>query len=186
VLARCQEDVHALPHLWLVRGKAEGVCHCLTDRTAAVEHQAWEGEATPASKAWTSVPRGDGDRAEEADIVKLQHHPHSEAARTQERPGAEHRVKVVYVDDGCTNFVDCASDVLIRKSTGNQGKAACEPGRLCGRPLSKPMTNVGCGESLHLERDRTLLSAAQAVTVVDDDDTSRICLHESILIPAAT
>ncbi len=92
-----QEAVDGVEHRGLVHRQRGGVGRRLGQRSAAVEHQPREGVAPAAAKAGAAVAGGDGDRAEQAQVVQVQHHPRTGRASGGQALRADQRLHVVHV-----------------------------------------------------------------------------------------
>ena len=97
VLARHHEPVDVLEHRGLVARQRGGVHQRLGHGLAAVEREARQRVPVVAAEARPAVARRHADRAEEAQVVQVEHHGGAGLSGGGEGPGAERGQHVVHV-----------------------------------------------------------------------------------------
>src|SRR5215831_17661714 len=93
------EPVDVVVEPRLLSAQRGGVDDRLGERSAAAQADAWERAGPTAAETRRAVPIGDADRAEETEVVEVEHRPGAGGPGRGERAPAECRMDVVRMDD---------------------------------------------------------------------------------------
>ncbi len=166
-VAGSHEAVHGVEHERLVQREPGGVGRGLGQRAAAVEHHPGQRVAAPAAKARAAVARGHADRAEEAQVVEMEHHARPGRPCGRQAAGAEQRQHVVHVHHVGREGAHGIGQALLAVSAAEQGGRRPHPAHLAGAPLHQGVLHPGRAQRAQLQLHGPLLASLDAVAVVD-------------------
>ena len=175
-VAHGHQPVGVLEQVRLLAVQTHRVRRRLGQRAAAAQPQARPGVGAPAAEARRPVAVGDRDRAEQPEVVEVEHRAGAGRAGRGQRAPAEQRMDVVGVDDVGAQAAHGAPDLVGVQPAGGQRSCRRDPADLGARALYQ-LDGVPAGaQQGHQVGDRALLASLEAVPVMQQQDA-----HDAIM-----